>query len=272
MTAKSSKKNTKYVYTCSSRSNMVELLEKSICSLKKYVDSQDVVVYFTPPINRKDIETLENLGVDVRERSHFDESRQITGFDLPGHYSDKAYLTEIQSENIVFLDCDTLVIQDIREVVKGDFKFRARTVGNISPAWGKFLHEYNTEYVFPEVNAGFLIFKKGFHRKIAEDYRHFLSQDLSEGWSNKSYNHDQFALSLSVANRISTGSDDFEEMSSLEHRFAWNEEELNKSVYVFHRDDNTKTDLIGSISASLDSRLPLNFEKISAKTRKVING
>lgn len=249
-------RNTTYVYTCSSKFDMVEQLEESIQSLTKYVKSEQIVVFFTPPISQEDVQRIENLGVEVREKPHYiPKSMQVGKYDSPSYYSDKFYFTQVNSENVVFLDCDTLIKGDIRQVLKGDFQFKARLVPtDYGEKWKSFAKNHVDNPV-PEFNGGFLIFKDYLHKDIKADFAYFLKKNLDKDRFGDSNTHDQYALSLALGNALESDSE-IERMNQEEHSFAWMDERFSDCEYVFHRSDNSKISFARSVLASIDCRVP----------------
>lgn len=107
-------KEVEFIYTCSSVKGLVNQLERSLKGLLEYVKPEKVVVFFTPPVEDTDVERLEGHGVDVRIRENFvDKKVSSDNSDIPSHYGDKYYLTTVDADTVVFLDCDTRVLGDI---------------------------------------------------------------------------------------------------------------------------------------------------------------
>lgn len=216
---------TTIIYTLSSVGTMFQWLFFSIKSLSQYIDKNNIVVFFTPPREEAHIEYLRQLGVDIRLVEN--STNAFTAFDTKQHYGEKTWLSTIEDDTVVFLDCDTLIFGDILEVVKGDFQFKARpgTSEVRQPEWRNLFNRFDEEYLDWMPNAGFLIFKSGLHREIGDTWRHYVQTDLE-------YQHDvnhkeQYALALAV------GGADTEQMSPKDHVMLWNNEYSEDGI-VYH--------------------------------------
>lgn len=257
------KEDTKFVYSLSSKGDMVKDFVLSASTLSNYVDMSEVVVFYTPPYSDGDEELISNLGVDLRKVENITESFSLTGFDEPSGYGEKVRLTEVDSENVVFLDCDTLVLNDVWEVIKGEFEFKARP-GSSNPeskSW-QFMFERENKPVMDWMpNAGFLVFKNSLHKKIESEWKQNLEgQDFDiDGTKHL----EQYALALSVAET------NLAKMTELEHTFGWVEKPSEETV-VYHKGSNKKTTLPGYFLASLNSRVPVDLKPVSRKLQKII--
>ena len=207
---------TKFVYTLSSVGLMSEWAFFSIKTLMRYVNSRDIVIYFTPPRDTAHIERFEDLGVDVRLVEN--STNAFTAFDTSQHYGEKTWVSDIQDDTVVFLDCDTLVFNDIQEVIDGDFQFKARpgTSSVRHPAWANLFKRFDETYIDWMPNAGFFIFKDGKHREIRVKWRGYINQDL--GYDHGVNHKEQYALALSI------GDLNIKKMTGLEHVMVWNNE------------------------------------------------
>lgn len=188
----------------------------SIQTLKQYVNERNIVVFFTPPRDEEQIEWLRGLGVDVRLVEN--STQAFEAFDKEQHYGEKTWISTIDDDVAVFLDCDTVVLGDIRETISGDFQFKARpgTSQVRQPGWRKLFGRFDESYMDWMPNAGFLIFKDGIHKDIGDSWREYVQVDLEY---QLGVNHkEQYALALVV------GSYKKEKMSDLEHVMMWNSE------------------------------------------------
>lgn len=215
---------TKYVYTLSSKGIMFEHAFLSIKTLSRYVDVTDIVVFFTPPIDEMHLEKLEGLGVDVRKREN--RTDEFVAFDRPQHYGEKTWLSTIEDSQVVFLDCDTFVLGDIKEALKGDFQFKAREDEKVSePEWSEMFDRFDEPYLDWMPNAGFLIFKDDLHKKIGGKWFKYIQSDLDY---SHDFNHkEQYALALAV------GGASTEKMDSSEHAKFWRDEFPSDGI-VYH--------------------------------------
>jgi hypothetical protein len=175
-----------------------------------------VIVFFTPPQDQGDVEKLRALGVDVRLVEN--STNAFAAFDEKRHFGEKTWISTVEDDTVVFLDCDTLVFGDIRDVTRGDFQFKARpgTSQVRQPEWRELFERFGEAHMDWMPNAGFLVFKRGLHREIGETWREYVQTDLKyqHGVNHK----EQYALALAV------GDSDLERMSEKEHVMLWNNE------------------------------------------------
>ncbi|MEF8880844.1 MAG: hypothetical protein V5A72_03375 [Candidatus Nanohaloarchaea archaeon] len=228
---------TKYVYTLSSRGIMFEHAFLSIKTLSRYVDVSEIVVFFTPPIEDIHVEKLKSLGVDVKIKNNCTD--EFVAFDEPQHYGEKTWITEIEDSQVVFLDCDTFVLGDIRKALKGNFEFKAREDEKVhQPEWSKMFERFDEPYIDWMPNAGFLIFKNNIHKKIGDTWRRYIQKDL--GYSHDFNHKEQYALALAV------GEANCVMMDSSEHAMFW-KDEFPSDGMVYHSgkelEKSSKTDL-----------------------------
>lgn len=229
---------TRYVYTLSSDDDpiatMPEYATHSIRTLTRWVDPERVVVFFTPPRREEDVERLRALGVDVREVPQVTERFRITATHAPSAYGEKVHLCEVDADTVVFLDCDTLVLGDVRETLGGDdadFDFKARRSPLTPPAeeWASFFAENERPPLDYLPNTGFLVFRNGTHAAIRDDWLDALDADPPEAFEGQVDVREQWALALAVSER------DCAEMTPREHVIEW-EEPVRPDGVVHHLD------------------------------------
>lgn len=216
---------TTYAYTLSSLGAMFQRAFFSIQTLTQYVNSEDVVVFFTPPRESDHVQQLEQLGVEVRIVEN--ETEAFTAFTEPQHYGEKTQIRTLTDDTVVFLDCDTLILGDIRRVIRGDFQFKARpgTSQVRQPEWRELFERFDEPYLNWMPNAGFLVFKDGLHREIGMKWRNYVASDLQY---RHGVNHlEQYALALAVSGA------DTERMDPNEHVMLWNGEYPSEGI-VYH--------------------------------------
>lgn len=242
----------KYVYTLSSVGAMFERAFFSIKSLSQFIDPKNIVVFFTPPRDNTETEYLKQLGVDLRLVENTTDA--FAAFDTEQHYGEKTWLTTIEDDTVVFLDCDTLIFGDIRDVIEGEFDFKARpgTSEVLQPGWRKLFDRFNEEYLEWMPNAGFLIFKNGIHREIGDKWRKYIQTDLN--YRHRANHKEQYALALCVGNSKT------EEMTTNEHVMLWNDEYPTSGV-VYHI-GNTIEDKLGKNSLTLKRDMLYRLRKM----------
>lgn len=221
---------TKFVYSVSSGKGMIEQLIISIQSLKNYVDLDNVIVYYTPPREERDLKLIESLGVEVRKRKNETSGFSKSDWDEESHYSEKTRVCEVESEIAVFLDCDTVILKDIWEVLKGDFDIKARPGNTDIPEdkWRELFEENNGEYHPWMPNTGFLIFKNRSHHEIAEKWQKYVQEKVKIDYSGPNH-EEQNALALA------SGHKKWEKMTKEEHTFGW-ADEPNQDTILLHRE------------------------------------
>lgn len=215
----------KYVYTLSSKGTMPTHALLSIKSLLNYVPSSDIIVFFTPPRDEKHIKNLRSLDIDLRLVET--KTKAFDAFGEKRHYGEKTRVCEICDDTVVFLDCDTFILDDITKLLRGNFEFKARpgTSKVQQPEWQELFKKYNQPYLDWMPNAGFLIFKNGIHHHIQNDWIRFISEDL--GYQHAVNHKEQYALALSI------GKYDVQKMNVKEHVMVWNGEFPHDGV-VYH--------------------------------------
>lgn len=208
--------DTTFVYTLSSRNTLVRHATHSIQTLKQYVDPVDITVIFTPPVKKKDVEAIKSLGVYVKKQDRLTDDFSIVSLDSGGAYAEKVRCCEVNSDTVVFLDCDTLVLNDIWEVVAGDFDFKARPSPETPQEtdWKRTFDRFGEEYLDFMPNAGFLVFKNNTHKEIRDDWLRYIQADIKSEFSGASY-VDQWALALAVSGY------NCQEMDPNEHAIEW---------------------------------------------------
>lgn len=217
-----------YVYTLSSTSGMVSQAVRSIKSITNWVDADNVIVFYTPPRSEKAKQKLSKLGVDLRVVNNISNSFSVSDSRAESHYGEKARVGDVQSDTVVFLDCDTIVLGDITEIVRGDFEFKARPglIDIPENEWRSLFVKYGKPY-FPWMpNAGVMVFKNDLHKRIKEDWRQMIN-DRPQIESADYQLVEQFSLALLLGNKK------VEKMGPQEHAMIWNDESPPDGI-VYH--------------------------------------
>lgn len=220
------REETAFVYTLSSRKGMVQQALRSIATLKQHVEAENIHVFYTPPYDEGDEKTLRDTGVNIVKKENQTEAFNVSRSLPESHYGEKINLCNIESENVVFLDCDTVIGNNIWEVIEGDFEFKARPEEPPEDEkWRSLFEKYDEPYMGWMPNAGFLIFKDGFHRDLEDKWLNYFQEvDIQR----RKVNHrEQYALALS------TSSGKVEKMSPKEHTLEWLNEKTS-DAYVYH--------------------------------------
>ncbi|QKQ98765.1 hypothetical protein GKQ38_04540 [Candidatus Nanohaloarchaea archaeon] len=222
------REETAFVYTLSSRKGMVQQALRSIATLKQHVDVEKINIFYTPPYDEEDEKALKETGANVVKKENQTEAFNVSRSLPESHYGEKINLCSLEEKNVVFLDCDTIVGNNIWEVLEGDFEFKARPAHrfNDDKDWKKMFDERDRPYLDWMPNAGFLVFKEGAHRKIQDDWANLVSQDL-EFQMGKVDHHEQYALALTISDLK------IHEMKKKEHVFEWKDEKV-ADAYIYH--------------------------------------
>lgn len=222
------REETAFVYTLSSRNKMVQQCLRSVATLKHYVDEEKIKIFYTPPYDEEDEQALKDTGAELLKKDNQTEAFNVSRSLPERHYGEKVNLCALEEENVVFLDCDTVIGNDIWEVLEGDFDFKARPAKRFEndEDWMELFERKNEAYIDWMPNAGFMVFKNGFHHEIEGKWRRYIEEDLD--FNVGKVNHDeQYALALAVSNR------NIREMTPDEHVLEWNDEKI-PGAYVYH--------------------------------------
>lgn len=223
-----------FVYTLSSVDDLVTQTVRSIRTLKTYVAGDQINVYFTPPIEDDDVELINELNVNTIRTSEVTEPFNIQRISAPRGYGEKIHCCEVGTEQAVFLDCDTLILDDIWKVIEGDFDIKAKpwAVGVQQPQWRQMFEDHGQTYMDWMPNTGFIIFKNNTHSKIRDDWLHYLNQDLDAQFNSINL-LDQRALAMAA------GEYSWSKMSTREHYVEWMDEPRSDAVVQHLATDNT---------------------------------
>jgi len=203
---KENKEDYKVVYTVSDVGDLIPCVLRSIESLEKFVSKKNIIVFYTPPRSRENYLKLSNVAV-VKEVDNITKpfdvlaaQKKAKGLPLsPRHYGEKVHLCEVECENVLFLDADTVVRKDITELLAGNYDFSA-----LPPAYE--MDEALVAKAFasigkdplPQFNCGFLIFKNSLHVRIKDLWLKYINDETLA--DDQFHTKEQWALSLALAN------------------------------------------------------------------------
>ena len=217
----------KFVYTLSDP--QVQLALNSIKSLRRFVNRDDIVVFCTPPIREKNIHALSRNAVVVESENLTEPFFMAKG--KCGRYGEKIHLCDVDSSRVVFLDCDTVVKKDPRELLDGDFDFSARIGSGYYEfnqyVWMKMFEKIGKDPI-PMPNTGFMIFKNNVHKEIRDEWLKYINSPFLPNPHPSGFPKEQYALALAISGKR------IRWMSKKEHAFGWKKEELNIDTYVLH--------------------------------------
>jgi len=226
----------KVVYTLTDNKSFRAQIYNSIRTLYKFVKKENIVCIVNPYTNSRFISWLSKYSEIYRGNEFY------SNLNLP-IYKFKIEMCDIDAENIIFLDCDTLILKDITKLLDGNFDVFAREEpcrsynGILKPTWNQKIWEHNlSKFNLPKktypINDGFVIFKNYTHKKIKNDFIKYykLYQDklLVSPNTVDNMHHNEFALSMAIANY------NLKYMTELEHWYGWRSEIYKKLPYVIH--------------------------------------
>jgi len=219
-------------------------LMNSIKSVSKFVDKENIITIINPSSNSRAIESLSD------HTTIYQGSKFYNDLDLPS-FKYKMELCDIDTKNLIFLDCDTIVLRDITELLDDDYDFFAIEEpcraynGLVKPSWNQETWESNlSKFNLPlnsiPYNDGFMMFKNGVHKKIKEDFLKYYSmyhnKEIISPNTTDDMHHNEFALSLAVSKY------NCKEMNNTQHWFGWRGVPYRKEekAYVVHIGTNKR--------------------------------
>jgi hypothetical protein len=249
------KDEVQFVYTLSSTREFLKQLIRSVRTLTDYTDPENITVFYTPPHDEEHEQVIRDLGVNLVKQEN-----ETEGFSTFWHkeqmgFGEKIKLCDVDAETIVFLDCDTLILGDIFEVIEGDFDFKGRPdLSGVHPTkWKKLFEKHDKEYMDWVPNGGFFIFKNRIHKEIREEWQQFMEEGVDYYYGG---NHQEvFALSLAVSEY------NLEKMTPKEHVYEFGDENVPDGI-VYHMITPNKT--FNQVMMAVRRRVPL-LEKAEEK-------
>ena len=206
---------------------MVKVLKKSLFSLRRFIDPENIAVYVTPPCGSKALYKLKLRNLcKVYLKPNISEPFKVNSHE-EARYAEQFYFTEIPDKEVFVLDHDTKVKRDITELLDGDYDVSWRVASH----W---LEHYDLDEWFkycriPMPSFGFTVWKNGTHRKIKEElWRNFHDPDMvkgRDGWQNR----DEIALAKTCQDMK------IRYMTEMEHCYMnRGEHHLKRKPYVLH--------------------------------------
>jgi hypothetical protein len=245
------------VYSLSSEPRII--VQQAVHSIRTLLsttdpDPENIHLFFTPPVRDEDIEKFEELGVTVHiEKPDFPGGFRTRLGDSRAEYAEKWKLTKVDANTVVFLDCDTVVLDDLTDVVEGDFEFKARPISVDDPErWRDVFDRYSESYRPWYPNTGFLVFKGRTHKHIKDRWERYVRAEIP--YYVEGYTKEQFALALATANC------DFEPMTSQEHVMEWLDE-VRTDGYLYHL-ANGDISIRQEVLNTIDGTLPAQIQDI----------
>lgn len=211
----------KIVYSLSDVRNLVDSTIRSIRSLNYFIDKDDIIVFYTPPRSKNVFNKLSKISNVIKAKNITDPFMfQKNRF---GSYGEKIHLCEVDEPNIIFINSDTLVLKNPRELfvdMQYEYDVSSRVgLGYLDfdfNIWNKMFERIDKKPI-PMLNTGFLVFMDFTHKKIMDEWLEYINMELDNPHPT-SYMKDQYAFSLAVSGlRIRY-------MDKNEHSFLWNKE------------------------------------------------
>ena len=224
------------VYTVSDKGSMVKETLNSIRTVRRFVEKENVIVFYTPPRSEVNLNKLSDLAVVVKKDNitkpfYFERNRF-------GRYGEKIHLCDVDCPTVIFLDGDTIVKKDIRELLRDEYDFSARV--------GTAYHDFN-QYIWmnmfkrikkepiPMPNTGFMIFKDYTHKEIRDEWLRYINNPHLPNPHPECYLKEQYALALAISGKK------IKWMSEKEHLFGWtSERDETIDSYVIHLGHNRR--------------------------------
>ena len=234
----------KVVYTLSATRDFMYQMNRSLTSLNRWVDKENIISIVNPPSDNYRIKNLNKLSTVYQGNPKYGKISKSTYFNnFNAMY--KLEMCDIESENLIFIDCDTIVLRDITELLDGDFDFSAReepcrSINGImkkdwnQDAWVESLKLLDLPLSSLPFNDGLMVFKNRTHIKIRDDildfYNRYHAKELPYPMPDFPIHDNEFALSLAVAKYK------VRYMGENEHWYGWRKEFISTKLppYVIH--------------------------------------
>jgi hypothetical protein len=210
-----------FVYTASDRGDMIHQLIKSVQSLSRFVDKDEITVVLTPPYpSEKRYEGLHQYAQINRTEN------TTASFELrpgkSGRFGEKiAAVLGAEAREVIFLDCDARIRKNPKKLLYGDYSFSGRAAGGFLDfdinIWTQMFLDLGKTPI-PMINAGFMIFRGGIHKKIMKEALAFFQNAKLPRCHHHYYHRDQYAITLAASGHS------IKWMSRNEHGYRWKNE------------------------------------------------
>jgi hypothetical protein len=150
----------------------------------------------------------------------------------------KVHLSRVDSDRVLFIDTDTIVLKPLQHVFNDDGRDVAGRVATASQqsswrssAWDAVLHRYGAASFFPYLNTGLLYFQAGAHRRLTPlwlDITRDLLKEKANPFGNPGQSNQQaFSLACGAL------SFSFKLLSPREHAYGWMGDDYH-DAHVYH--------------------------------------
>jgi len=178
---------------------LVEDAVRSLQGVRKFIPKEDVIVFYTPPVSQKGYERLLKLA-EVKVATNINAPAFRTSPQAQeGKFLDKLWLTAVDDDTVIFLDCDTIITKDPRQLI-GDYDFAARkeqlygTRNWDMRLWTELCGGNN----IPCPNTGVMVFRNGLHKKLKNDLMAFAVMDIPSPAYNLNLK-DEYVFGMALA-------------------------------------------------------------------------
>jgi len=216
-------------YSVSDKGNMAKELVDSLKSLNRFVNRDNIVVFYTPPCSKQNYNNFTNYAIVEYVDNIIPPFKLKRGLPKSRYGEIIGHLGKISTTNVCILDCDTIIKKDLKELFNDDFDvaFRVATQWkNIDKLKWENLFEKNNKTPIPMPNKGFMVFKNNVHKKIMDKCIEYMNLDLPHV-NPYNYQKDQIALALAISGyKLKFYNENV-------HAYQWLGEN-DEDTYVFH--------------------------------------
>ena len=232
---------------CYCVSDVRSLVKETLCSIRslsRFVEKDEIIVFYTPPRTKKSYYVLSKFAT-VIETENITEPFKFVKDGDKGRYGEKIHVCDVDSPNAIFLDSDTLIKKNPLELLDGDYDVSGRVESELPVDVDSWLSLFrsNGKEPIPFMNTGFLIFKNGAHKEIRDEWLKYVNSDLPKIYSFF-YHKDELAFALAISGK------NIKWMSFREHAYRWKREHL-KDTYVLHGRKRNIKEIVAGMAREL---------------------
>ena len=178
----------KIFYACNGyEENLINACKYSVLSARRFLDREDIIVSFHPPYDAEMIDKIieiDEFAIIELNQHHIGKPFNIHPLsdewkDNDRYYGEKINIRDVDSENVLLLDCDTLIINELSPLFEGDFDFGGRAMDLIENQW-----QNNSNLIIPTKRVlrliknknvhmwagAYCVFKNNFHKLIGDEW------------------------------------------------------------------------------------------------------
>jgi len=209
-------KDFKLVYTTGLFDYMLSDLRESVLSARRFLDKEDIIIIFTPPLDNKVIEQFSKLATIQIKDKNLTEAFNMHPYnkeEVPKRFGEKIYLCDIDCPNVMFIGCDTIVYNDPSRLFDEDYDFGSTALDDernwTNQPWqigrnllGKSYDIYNIQSTYKAHlwNSDHIFFKNYTHKKIRHAWlKYFNDKKSLIELSDDKRTDDQLSLTPTLA-------------------------------------------------------------------------